>query len=356
MTTSSPLVRFRPGLRTLAFGLALSLGVQAHAEKPRKPLDPAAKMPPLKPAVIDDTLAIGGEEIAARKVNSRLTVEVGINGTGPYRFVVDSGADTSVISHRLADALALPPGRPTLLNGITESRQVERVKVDTLRLGSSEVRDLQLPRLSEHNIGAVGMIGLDALVEQRLMLDFEKRKISIDDGRTPMPRFDGEIVVTARLKRGQLILTKVRAGNIALDAVVDTGSEVTIGNSALRNSLFRRRNVKVYKAIIAGVTGKEVPVDIVHVDELKLGSVVLRNVPVAFADVPPFAVFGLQDHPSLLLGTDLMENFRKVSLDFRSRKVRFQLRKCAPHGMTMSTTGTASILAADTDNAAACKP
>lgn len=335
---------------------ALSLAFPASAERPRKQPEPVAKMPPLKPAVIDDTLVIGGEDIAARKLNSRLTVEVGINGTGPYRFVVDSGADTSVIGQRLASALALAPGRPVLLNGITESRHVERVLVDSLQLGSAVIRDLELPRLEEHNIGATGMIGLDALVEQRLMLDFEKRRISVDDARRPAQRWDGEIVVTARLKRGQLILTQVKAQGLALDAVVDTGSEITIGNTALRNSLFRRKNIKVYKGVIAGVTGKEVTVDIVHVGELKLGSVVLSNVPIAFADVPPFAVFGLQDHPALLLGTDLMENFRKVSLDFRARKVRFQLKKCAPHGMIMNTTGTASILSAERENTAVCLP
>ena len=50
---------------------ALAVALPASAERPRKPLDPAARMAPLKPAVIDDTLVIGGEEIAARKVNSR---------------------------------------------------------------------------------------------------------------------------------------------------------------------------------------------------------------------------------------------------------------------------------------------
>ena len=45
----------------------------------------------------------------------------------------------------------------------------------------------------------------------------------------------------------------------------------------------------------------------------------LQNVPMAFADIPPFAVFGLDEEPALLLGTDLMETFRKVSLDFDKR-------------------------------------
>jgi repressor of nif and glnA expression len=48
-----------------------------------------------------------------------------------------------------------------------------------------------------------------------------------------------------------------------------------------------------------------------------------------------------------------MENFRKISLDFRARKVRFQLRKCA-ETVLISTTGTASRLSAERGNAAVC--
>ncbi|MEY4239337.1 MAG: hypothetical protein RL339_1938 [Pseudomonadota bacterium] len=339
--------------RTLALGAALLL-VSASPARERKPIDPAYKMPPLAPAVIDDSLAIGGEEIAARKVRSRLTVEVGVNGTGPYRFVVDSGADTSVVGSRLASALQLPPGRPALLNGITESRRVERVLVDALQLGPSVFRDLELPRLDERDLGATGMIGLDALVEQRLMLDFEKRRISVDDAKKPAPRLDGEIVVTARLKRGQLILTQVTANRLPLDAVVDTGSEITIGNMALRNQIVRRRQAELQKIEVIGVTGKSIMLELAIIKDLRLGGVVLSNVPVAFADVPPFAVFGLDTKPALLLGTDLMENFRKVSLDFKARKVRFQLRSCGGQGITISTQRSTSRIGAEKGNSAVC--
>ena len=59
--------------------------------------------------------------------------------------------------------------------------------------------------------------------------------------------------------------------------------------------------------------------------------------PIAFADVPPFEVFGLSDRPALLLGTDLLGTFRRVSLDFRARKVRFQLRRCKSQGIIVAT-------------------
>lgn len=336
----------------LAAGALLASGVGSAGS--RKPQQPQSRMPTLKPAVFDDTLAIEGEELAARKVESRLVVEVGVNGTGPYRFVVDSGADTSVIGERLARALGLPLGNPALLHGITESRQVDRVLVGSLHVGSAVFRDLELPRLKEGDLGASGIIGLDALVEQRVVLDFDKRKVTIDDGARPVQRLDGEIVVTARLQRGQLILTQVRAGSQILDAVVDTGSEISIGNSALREKVLRNKRARFTQLEVTGVTGATVLVDVAIVPELRLGPVVLANVPIAFADVPPFAVFGIDQQPSLLLGTDLMENFRKVSLDFHNRKVRFQLRRCTSEGIVINTTGTASRITSEKGNSAVC--
>src|SRR5687767_14894628 len=83
--------------------LALAFTPAELAAQKRKPeTDPAYKMPPLKPAEIDDTLVIGGYDVGARKALTRMTVAVQVNGTGPYNFVVDSGADTSVIGQRIA--------------------------------------------------------------------------------------------------------------------------------------------------------------------------------------------------------------------------------------------------------------
>ena len=305
---------------------------------PSEQVDPeAARMPRLPPAVLDDALVIGGSDIDAKRQATRMTVAVRIDGTGPYRFVVDSGADTSVVGERIATKLNLPAGRRTILNAITDSQYVDRVLVDRLDVGPTTVENLEVPVLREEDLGAEGMLGLDSLAEQRLMLDFEKRLISVDDGRTPIPKYNDEIVVTARLRKGQLILTQVRANRQAVDAVVDTGSEISIGNIALRDKLLRKNPNLFTDVEVTGVTGTTTKLQIAKVSELKLGSVTLQNVPIAFADIPPFAVFGLEKTPSLLLGTDLMSTFRKVSLDFHERKVRFQLRKCGATGMILNT-------------------
>ena len=328
----------------------------AQAPKIRKPAPtPTRPMAPLPPAVLDDTLAIGGEDINARKVNTRMTVEVKVNGRGPYRFLVDSGADTSVVGLRIARDLQLPLGRPATLHGMTASAVVDRVLVNELQLGSSTIHELELPALKEVALGGDGMIGIDALVEQRLMMDFEKRLIKAEDARQPAQMLDGEIVVRARRQRGQLILTQVRAAGLPLEAVIDTGSEITIGNLKLRDKLIKGNKDKFVSIAATGVTGVTLDLQLARIGELRLGPVKLKNVPIAFADAPPFTVFGLADEPALLLGTDLLETFRRVSLDFRARKVRFQLRKCGSTGILISTSPTSLTRLSSEDKGAVCR-
>ena len=333
--------------RALMTALALTCigatGGPAEIGKPRPAPPGPSTMPPLRPAVIDNTLAIGGDDINAKKVESRMTVEVQVNGRGPYHFVVDSGADTSAVGTRIARDLQLPLGTPVVLNNMTDRNIVDRVKVASLSFGPSTVGDLEVPALHEENLGGDGMIGIDALVRQRLMMDFENRSIKVEDARVPIPHFTDEIVITAKLQHGQLILTQVKAAGLTLNAVIDTGSEITIGNLALRDKLIQRSLNKDWTVAATGVTGKTVDLQLGTIRVLKLGTITLGNVPVAFADVPPFRVFGLQDEPALLLGTDILEAFRKVSLDFAARKVRFQLRRCGSVAVPISSSPTSTL-------------
>jgi hypothetical protein len=208
--------------------------------KPRPAPDAPVQVEPLPPAQFDNTLAVGGEDVKARRVSTRLSVDVDVNGHGPYRFVVDSGADTSAVGLRIAHDLQLPLGDPVILNATTSRDLVDRVKLQSLTLGASTIRDLEVPALKEEDLGDQGLIGIDALVQQRLMMDFEKHLIKVEDARTPVVSVPGEIVIVAHRRRGQLILTAVRAAGLPLNAVIDTGSEVTIGNSALREKLLHR--------------------------------------------------------------------------------------------------------------------
>jgi hypothetical protein len=330
----------------------------AAAEPPRisrprpAPSTATPNLLPLPPAQFDNSLAIGGKDVKARAIDTRLSVDVQVNGRGPYHFVVDSGADTSAVGLRIAHDLELPLGTPVVVDGMTSRDMVDRVKVAALTLGATTVRNLELPALREMDLGGDGLVGIDALVEQRLMMDFEKHLIKVEDASIPLRIEPGDIVITAKRKRGQLILTEVRAARFRLDAVIDTGSEITIGNSALRDKLLSK-GAKFWEVEAIGVTGVKTKLQLARIDQLQLGPVTLLDVPIAFADVPPFKLFGIADGPALLLGTDILQTFRRVSLDFRARRVRFQLRRC-DEGVSISTAPVDMFTRLRADAAEAC--
>lgn len=301
-------------------------GSAAAAPDPIAP--PAPEVPLIPTATVDNSLEITGEEIDAEQKRNRLFIDVRINDQGPFRFLVDSGADRSVVGSGLADRLQLPAGEDVRLQGMAGQATVRTAIIDRLLLGKSEVGPIRAPALSERDLGAQGLIGIDALAEQRLLLDFEARTITVQDARQAPVNAAGEIVVTARLRKGQLIITQASIANQQISAVIDTGSEVTLGNMALRRRLIGKRPPRDDAKMITlvSVTGQTLEAEAVVLPRIRIGGVYLENVVVAFADAPPFKLFGLENQPALFLGSDLLKSFKRVSLDFRNRKVRFTLR------------------------------
>ncbi len=286
--------------------------------------------PVVAPATIDNGLEITGDALEAEQLKKRMFIDVKVNASGPHRFLVDSGADRSVVSDGLAALLNLPAGESVRVQGMAGYRDVATFEVAALTLGSSEVGPIIAPALSSRHLGADGLIGIDALADQRLMLDFDKRTITVQDSRRPYVASGNEILVTARRRKGQLIITQAAVDSREVSAVIDTGSEITLGNSALRRRLFGNGKPAGMQEIeLLSVTGQVLKAEAMMMNNVQIGGMLLSNVVIAFADAPPFALFGLTDRPAIFLGSDLLSNFRRVSLDFRNRKVRFTLRNNA---------------------------
>jgi predicted aspartyl protease len=310
----------------IGLALAALLAADAPPSSPGTGL-PAPGGPMLPLATIDSSLEVNGQRLKAEEMMSRMLVRVEVNDRGPFLFIVDSGADRSVIGTGLASRLELPDGKPAVLQSMAGPHRVDTVRIDRLGLGKSEINGIVAPSLLEESLGADGLIGIDALAGQRLMLDFVGKSITIQDAKTPEPISPDDIVVTAKRRKGQLILTQGTIEGDHVYAVIDTGSEVTVGNTALRDKIFRRGKLpKPVPITMITVTGQTITADSYVVPEMTLGGLTLRHVQMAFSDVPPFALFGLAAQPAMLLGSDLLSNFSRISLDFRRRRVRFLLR------------------------------
>lgn len=293
------------------------------------PVVEPAVVPKIPPAVVDNSLEVAGDPLAADEIKSRLFIMVDVDGHGPFRFLVDSGADRSVIGAALAAQLSLPAGAMVRLQGMAGPSRVGTVRIDTLKLGASTIPGIAAPALPERYLGGQGIVGIDALAEQRLMLDFDKKTITVQDARKPEPVSGGdEIVVVARRRNGQLILTAASVGGVPIYAVIDTGSEITMGNLALQARIFGTRRAPIPRPIVlTSVTGQTLTANLATLPNIRIGGLDMAGVTVAFADAPPFRLFGLEKTPSLLIGTDVLEAFRRVALDFRGRRVRFTLRR-----------------------------
>jgi hypothetical protein len=60
---------------------------------------------------------------------------------------------------------------------------------------------------------------------------------------------------------------------------------------------------------------------------VRLGGVLISNLPIAWADMHTFDLLDLHDRPAMLLGMDVLRKFDRVSVDFKARRVRFLLPK-----------------------------
>lgn len=314
---------FRPALALTFYALLVA--------STTNPVPAAAvhQSPIVVPAVIDEQLEVSGNTVPAKAVRTRMSVAVNIGDQGPFRFIVDSGADRTVIGENLAEQLSLHPSGTARLQSIAGLSVVRTVRIPTLSVGRMQTDDIHAPVLRERDLGAAGILGIDALAGQRLLLDFDRNEATFQDARRrEKPAVAGEIVVTAQRRHGQLIMTEARAGGSAIAAVIDTGSQVTIGNMALLVRLRRgRRSTPLKPVTLTAVTGETIIAEAVHVGEIEIGKVLLRNVIIVFADLPAFRLFGLAERPAILLGTDLLSSFSRVGLDFSRRRVRFQLRR-----------------------------
>jgi hypothetical protein len=139
------------------------------------------------------------------------------------------------------------------------------------------------------------------------------------------------MVISARPRRGGLILTGLKAGGIPIDTMIQTGSEISIGNPALRDRLLGK-SAPAQSVEVIGASGAPINMELTRISELALGPLTFRDVPVAFAKAPPFGTWGLVDQPALLIGTNLLSDFGRVSLDFRARQVRLKPRSCTIGG------------------------
>ena len=301
----------------LAAALASSAPLLAQTATTR--LDPVAGVPE-----IDKTTQT--EDVQFKNREDRMTVPVRLAGAGPYQFLVDTGADRTAVSRQLVARLNLPSAGGVELHSLSGVSNVATAKVENVQLTRTP-ETIDAAVLDGSNMGADGIVGVDLLSSQRVQFDFEKQTMSIVPAATPEPIADRDsIIVRAKRKNGRLVITDAVANDERLTVVLDTGSQITVGNEALRRRLIGDNLVDIDKSVeLESVTGQKIIGDYMFIKQLTIGGVGLTNLAVVFTDAHTFKQLGLDKRPALLLGMNAIRAFKRVSIDFANRKLRVVL-------------------------------
>lgn len=259
--------------------------------------------------------------------DDRMTVQVRLSGTGPFQFLVDTGADRTAISRDLAAKLGLVKGEKAAIHTIAGVSTVSTATIPDIELTKKPFTVKDAPLLDSGDMGADGILGVDSLRSQRVLFDFAAKTLSIVPSAVSDFRDEpGTIVVQAERKNGRLVVTDATANGRDLTVVIDTGAQLSIGNEELKKQLLGPNLVDPYQQVqLQSVTGAFISGDYMFVRELQIGGLTLKNLAIVFAESHAFRELKLDRQPALLLGMNAIRAFKKVSIDFASRKFRVVL-------------------------------
>nr|WP_314443456.1 retropepsin-like aspartic protease [uncultured Sphingomonas sp.] len=280
----------------------------------------ATAAPPGDPSPGDDVLPL------KPLPDLRMTVDIAVGAQGPFRFLVDTAADRSAVSHQVATKLKLAPGRDAMLHSVTGVSRVSTASLRGMQVSARTLPDVNAPLLDADHVGADGILGTDVLRSATVRFDFRARQLSIAPAARERYRSSdpNTVVVEARRRSGRLIVTEAELDGQRLTVVLDTGSELSVGNDALRRALARRGQLSREQPIVLGsVTGKSLPASYMVTRHLDIGGVGLTGLGIAFAEAHTFKALGINNRPALLLGMNALHAFDSLTIDMADRKLRF---------------------------------
>jgi predicted aspartyl protease len=255
----------------------------------------------------------------------RVLVPVTINGKGPFRLVLDTGATSSAIIGSVAKRLELPidPSARVLLQGATGAETVQYAIAEQMEVGDLLFNQPKLLIVSDVFGGADGVLGVQGLTDMRIHIDFRRRFTQIEYARNEewpsaeRPQFSAAL--------GRRAVLDLQVGGVRTKVVIDTGAQQTIGNDRLRKALLLRWR-RTHDTEIIGVTLDTMPAKSIRVPSITFGTMRVRNIDISFTELSIFEHWRLNGEPALLLGMDVIDKLETFEIDYRQRKLHLRAR------------------------------
>jgi hypothetical protein len=259
----------------------------------------------------------------------RIWAPATVNGRGPFRLVLATGASHSALTPHLADQLGLKadPADSVILRGATGSASVPMVPVETVEVGDLLLEPREMPVIPDALGGADGVLGMDGLANKRIHIDFRHDSITIMRSKNQRAA-GGFETIPVKFLHGRLLVVDAFMGGVPVKAVIDTGGQSTLGNLALRLALAERRKRQAQEGKLDQIIGSTLDMQVgtrLETPALALGSVMVRNPAMTFADFAIFEHWKMTKEPAMLIGMDVLGLLDTLIIDYRRKELQVKL-------------------------------
>lgn len=224
--------------------------------------------------------------------HAQIAVPVTINGSGPYEFMVDTGAQITVIDSALADHLQLTPKGSIGVIAVTNFANLPLVSAGVVEAGQATVRDLHM--VAEHlgqfqaeNPALRGILGENFLSHFDLLIDNRHKTLCLDETTHMQRALQGEhipiLISTDRmsdLSYAQPILISVYLdgdGPKRTILRVDSGANVPLLFGSYTGILPWLKMATARRGSVAGSTNT-ISFATMHPQEMRIGARLTRQV------------------------------------------------------------------------------
>jgi predicted aspartyl protease len=301
---------------------------------------PAHACEPIEPGAANVAGAIR-KDTAGRPV-----ALISINGQGPFRFVIDTGANRSVLSQALAAHLGLGYSGESVVHSIDGSELARLVQLESLSFGSLHLSRGDTPVLDSPMLdGEQGLLGVDGMAGRLLHIDFAKKCVAIYDSAAHMS-MQGWLNAPAQMRFGTMLLAEGEISGVRVNVLIDTGSDISLANEKFRDSLrgVAARTIE-YHGGRAFTFGRPLILDqSVWTPVLHLGRILVGGVNAYIGNFHIFDVWGLQDEPTVLIGMDVLARSGEMAIDYEKGVVHFRRKPNGAYpGGLQTPEGTAAL-------------
>jgi hypothetical protein len=220
-----------------------------------------------------------------------IIVAVSVNHTGPYNFLLDSGAQITMIDLSLAAALHLDTQGAAVVTGAGSGKSASYAQLDLIEAGShaiakQKVLVYDLQNLHSADLHVQGILGEDFLEQFDLLIDNAHRLLCLDNSAAMRAEVKGPhipLVATAEADEvgamsGLLLITVRLSGGLRpVRLVLDSGANATILFNTSQYMLLRPPHE--VPVLGSGVDGSQPILSALPPQDVKIGSLELHGVP-----------------------------------------------------------------------------